>query len=596
MFHIIHGTQQESYDVAILVKRNALKKESIEEHYIEPTGLNKDRFISFSLEQQDYRKKPKAAEMKAYLSQLLPILKDLKVKVLYVTDGNWFKVLTKKTKVDPYYGYAEPCAISGFEDMQVTVSANYQALMMNDRLKPKIDLANKVVTDYLSGSYEEIGTNIIKHYERIPNDPSKIKQALEKLKQYDSLTCDTEAFSLRHTEAGLGTIGFAWNKHEGICIDVEHGARRQGKTLGMHRELIQSLLKDFFESYQGKLIYHNASYDIKILIYYLFMKDMLDTEGLLNGLEVMTKNFEDTKLITYLATNNCGENSLSLKDQAHEFAGNYAQSDINDITLIPNDVLMKYNLVDCLSTWFVHEKHYGTMIKDNQLDTYIFFKKVLKNIIQMELTGMPLNMERVKEVDKILLDIIRKYRKVLNDSPIMKHFNTMMRKQTLAEKNAKLKTKQLEIWDIDYTFNPGSNKQLIALLHDYLGFDVHSTTKTGQPAVGGDELKGHMGRTSDPQIKEVIEAILKILEGQKIRNTFISKFLDAVKAPDGWHYLFGSFNLGGTKSGRLSSSNPNLQNLNIGGFLNRNIKANIYLIAGKTLEAITLQRSWKQQA
>ena len=35
----------------------------------------------------------------------------------------------------------------------------------------------------------------------------------------------------------------------------------------------------------------------------------------------------------------------------------------------------------------------------------------------------------------------------------------------------------------------------------------------------------------------------------------------AAQGPDGWHYLFGNFNLGGTVSGRLSSSNPNLQNL-----------------------------------
>lgn len=42
--------------------------------------------------------------------------------------------------------------------------------------------------------------------------------------------------------------------------------------------------------------------------------------------------------------------------------------------------------------------------------------------------------------------------------------------------------------------------------------------------------------------------------------------------PDGWHYLFGFFNLGGTVSGRLSSSNPNLQNLPAKGKLAKLIK------------------------
>jgi DNA polymerase-1 len=36
---------------------------------------------------------------------------------------------------------------------------------------------------------------------------------------------------------------------------------------------------------------------------------------------------------------------------------------------------------------------------------------------------------------------------------------------------------------------------------------------------------------------------------------------NAALGPDGWNYLYGNFNLGGTVSGRLSSSDPNLQNL-----------------------------------
>ena len=49
-------------------------------------------------------------------------------------------------------------------------------------------------------------------------------------------------------------------------------------------------------------------------------------------------------------------------------------------------------------------------------------------------------------------------------------------------------------------------------------------------------------------------------------NTFIKSFYEnSVQKKDGHWYLFGSFNLGGTVSGRMSSSNPNLQNLPSGG-------------------------------
>ena len=47
----------------------------------------------------------------------------------------------------------------------------------------------------------------------------------------------------------------------------------------------------------------------------------------------------------------------------------------------------------------------------------------------------------------------------------------------------------------------------------------------------------------------------------KILTTVIPALEGAQQGLDGWYYLFGNFNLGGTLSGRLSSSDPNLQNL-----------------------------------
>jgi len=537
-------------------------------------GIDKDQFIGFSLE-YDNPKKVTNKGAKAYLEELLPALEDLGVKYLYCTDGNYFKVLTKKTKADPYVGYVLPCAIKGYEHMQVVYSANHRAIFMNDTLEDKIKLANNTLATHYLGSYKEIGTDIVKHYERIPCNPTKVKEALERLNQYASISCDTETFSLRHTGAGLGTIGFAWDEHSGICIDVEHFARTEGIGYTQHKRAVLSLIKQFFDNYKGNVKYHNASYDIKILIYNLYMKDMLDTEGLLTGLEVMTRNFDDTKIISYLAQNSCAspKGYLSLKNQAHEFAGNYAVDDINDITLIPNEKLMKYNLIDCLSTWYVFNKNYPIMVQDEQLEVYVFFKKILKNLIQMELTGMPLNMERVIEVRDQLQGVIDKYKEVLNQSSIIQSFSLETRKKIMREKNLAYKKKVITLDEVDYEFNTGSGKQLISLLHDYLGFPIYTKTDSGLPATGGDELKGHMKRTKIQEEKDVIEAIIKIEEGNKILGTFIKQFLLADAGPDGWHYLFGSFNLGGTKSGRLSSSKPNLQNLPSGSTYGKLVKS-----------------------
>lgn len=562
MQYVLIGEPEETYDVAVLLKDNALKRQGLMEHYIEPMkqlGLSNTKFIGLGLPYFG-KKKPTAKQIKEYLfEELLPECKALGIKVLQCTDGNYFKVLSKKSKVEPLHGYVVPCGLEGYEDISLIYSSNYQGLFVNDTLQAKIDLANKTTVEHVLGTFEEIGTNIIHYEEYIPCNPVAIKQALDKLHQYPSLTVDTETFSLRHTKARLGTIGFAWSKHEGICIDVEHLLRT--KNIGLSRNIkeVQRLLREFFETYKGNIKYHNASYDIKILIYYLWMKHLLDTEGLIKGLEVMTRDYDDTRIITYLATNSCAGNKLGLKDQAHEFAGNYAQDDIDDITLIPNQDLMRYNLVDCLSTWYVYEKHYPTMIADNQEQVYVFFKKALKNIIQMELTGMPVDLARTKEVDDQIRLIVEEHEAILENSPLMQKFILHRKTQLRDAKNASYKSdKRITIDEVKYSFNPNSNKELIALIHEYLGYEVTSVTETGQPAVGGDELKGHMKRSTDDDAKAVLNAIMKIQEGNKIRNTFLNKFLDADEGPDGWHYLFGSFNLGGTKSGRLSSSNPNL--------------------------------------
>ena len=123
------------------------------------------------------------------------------------------------------------------------------------------------------------------------------------------------------------------------------------------------------------------------------MKDLRDTEGLLNGLHFMCDNMHDTKIVAYLALNTTAELSLSLKNLSHTYTGNYAQEDIKDISKIPLTDLLEYNLVDCCATNWVYDKYYPKMVEDDQLDIYNnLFMPSQKVLIQSELTGLPLSM------------------------------------------------------------------------------------------------------------------------------------------------------------------------------------------------------------
>ena len=90
---------------------------------------------------------------------------------------------------------------------------------------------------------------------------------MDRLHQYDALTCDTETRSLEFHNAGLESIAFAWDEHNFVsfCVDKDNAE--------VKAKQIKQMLKEFFVAYKGTLIYHNASYDIQILIFELWMKN-----------------------------------------------------------------------------------------------------------------------------------------------------------------------------------------------------------------------------------------------------------------------------------------------------------------------------------
>jgi len=223
---------------------------------------------------------------------------------------------------------------------------------------------------------------------------------------------------------------------------------------------------------------------------------LLNQEGLLYGLEVMTKNIDDTKLITYLATNSCAGNTLGLKPNTHEYTGNYAQEDIKDIRLIPKQDLLRYNLTDCLATWYLYKKNYPIMVADNQLDIYntIFIPSV-KVILQMELSGLCMDMNQVLKAEQELLEIKNIQLAQIQDNPLIKQLEETLTNQAwikdFEDRQSKAKhPENIKLREIPkpVTFNPGSGKHLIELVYNQLGFEITDRTDTGLGATGGKVL------------------------------------------------------------------------------------------------------------
>ena len=301
---------------------------------------------------------------------------------------------------------------------------------------------------------------------------------------------------------------------------------------------------------------------------------LLNTEGLLTGLDTMTARLHDTRIIAYLATNSTAGNVLGLKALAHEFAGNWAVEEIKDIRKVPLDKLLQYNLVDVLSAWYVRKKHYPIMVRDNQEALYKgLMLDSLKLIIQMELSGMPMSPKAIVETKTKLEAKQAEHLATIRGSHLIKTMNLLVQTKAMEQANAKLKTKQhpLEKFSNE-TFNPNSGPQLQVLLYELMGLPVLDYTDTKQPATGADTIEKLINHTKEPAYKALLEALIAYGKVTKILSTFIPAFEAGLDKSDGMKYLHGCFNLGGTVSGRLSSSDPNMQNLPAGSEYGKAIK------------------------
>lgn len=567
MRHLLFA-EADSYPIAVLTKANALNRQDLMTHYLEPLnqrGIPSEQVIAFTLGYNDTGKAP-VGFIKQYLEKLLPALDSLGTKLLYVCDGAYFKVLTKERKAEPHAGYALPCKIEGYEHMTVVLGVNYQALIYNPDLQGRMTLTLETLASTHLGTYQELGQDVIQ-YAEYPEGVEHIARFLEGLHAYDELECDIETFSLKFWEAGIGTVGFSWAEGEGGSFTVDYVARKEPVD-GLYgyqqaNPAVYRLLRTFFETYQGRIRWHNAGFDLRTLIYVLWMEGMRDTQGLLKGLDTMTRCFDDTKLITYLATNSTAGNKLSLKDQAHEFAGNYAQDDIKDIRRIPLPELLEYNLVDCLSTRYIFHKHYPTMVADQQEEIYEnLMLPSVKTIIQIELTGMPLDQHYVAQARSALESEQTKHRAVFAGHSLVLRLEKLLQREEMEKANAKLKTKQHPLSHFSHIrFNPNSPNQLQRLLYEVMDLPVLDLTDTKQPATGAKTLNKLINHAQDPDVTAILQALIGYSKADKILTSFIPNFEEAIDKGDGVTWLHGNFNLGGTVSGRLSSTDPNLQQI-----------------------------------
>jgi uracil-DNA glycosylase family 4 len=192
--------------------------------------------------------------------------------------------------------------------------------------------------------------------------------------------------------------------------------------------------------------------------------------------------------------------------------------------LVPHDVLYRYNARDSVATSRLGRLLEPQVSADaNLARTWRALPKpAMKAIEQVERWGV-----RV-------------------DQDVLKWFSIDMR-----EKLEQL-TSILQGQAGSLEFNPGSNQQVADILYKKLKFKPAKLTPSGAPSTDEESLAALKGK------HPFVDALLEYRKFEKLRGTYADGMLEHIRADGRVH---PSFNLDGARSGRLSCSDPNLQNI-----------------------------------
>ena len=532
----------------ILIKKDALVTAELTKYYVDPLadyGISADNVAANGLLYED--SKVKVDLGKGYLRMLLPTLEKLpKLKKLIVADTNYFKWLTKQTKVTNSYGETFKGELTGYENYEIVLVPNYKSLFYNPN---NIELIQEGISA-ISGRKKD---DIIYSAQYI-HTKEEASNFFMKLLKHPELTIDIETTGL-NLGIEILSIAFAWDKHNGGVLYL--------------RDTGTDYLKGFFKMYEGTMIFHNALFDCKHIIYNLFMNQTADFTGMQEGLNIF-EGVQDSMLYTYIAKNSTTEAKLDLKSNSLEFAGNYGL-DVKNADALPVADLLEYNLKDCLATWFVYDK-YKTIVEDSKLtEPYNkIFQPSIKILLKMMLTGLPLNKLQILKVEYKLQTKFDEHVKNIKEYDEINDFNFKFRHNLMVTTNKALKRKCKPFSDfLEHEFNPKSNNNIRTLFYEQLGYTAFDFTESKQPATGAKTLLKLVNVAKQDSHREILEHLIGIGQTSKILNTFIKAF----KKYNINGNLHGSLKLGGTQSGRLSSSNPNLQNLPSNSIYGKAIKS-----------------------
>lgn len=378
-----------------------------------------------------------------------------------------------------------------------------------------LDTSSKMADIEDEGTFEfqhsKLNTiNTQKHLYKTVDTPELCQSLVEYLMVQDEICFDTETDSLDALTATLVGISFAYRAGEAFYIPVPEDSKEAQKIVEIFRPV--------FENEKITKIGQNIKYDLLVLESY-----GVEVKGIL--FDTMLAHYlidPDTRHnMDVLSENYLGYTPVSIDELIGKKGKN--QGTMRDVTI---DKITDYAAEDADVT-FQLKQIFAPKIKQLEVEKLFFEVEtpLVPVLAQMEREGVRIDSNALNEFSDILQKDISELELVIY--------------KEAGEK-----------------FNISSPKQLGEIMFEKLKLDPKAKkTKTGQYATG-EEILSKMAYEHP-----IAQHILEIRELQKLKSTYVDALPLLISPVDG--RVHTSYNQAVAATGRLSSTNPNLQNIPI---------------------------------
>ena len=346
-------------------------------------------------------------------------------------------------------------------------------------------------------------------YQRIESF-EELKLLVEKMMKQEIVAFDTETEGLNALETDIVGISFSWQKGIGYYLPIKNNKSAHEKSF--------EILRPFFESTEIIKVGHNIKFDIQVLhkynvkvsspIYDTMVAHYLINPDMRHNLDTLSESYLNYSPISIESLiGKKGKNQISMRDVSIDKITDYASEDA-DITLQLKSIFDKEIKVNNLSKIF-----------------YDIEIPMINVLSEMEIEGIKIDSSYLEKLDKEFEEDLEKLKK------------------EIFKKSGE-------------EFNLNSPKQLGEILFDKLKLvSKPKKTKTGQYSTSEEVL------SSLANDHKIIEDILEWRSLDKLQNTYVKSLPNEVSSLT--NRVHSSFNQTVTTTGRLSSNNPNLQNIPI---------------------------------